>query len=73
MPYCEIPPESLEHLGLFGIDVLHETPTALIVRCVKGDGHIEYPVDKLRPHIWFDDIADAIQMGTKAIVPMPGK
>lgn len=71
MPYCEIPPARLQHLGLFGFKVELETTDALVITCQKGDGDETLLVDKKRPHLWFDDIADAVQMGAIAIITMP--
>ncbi len=64
MPYCSIPTEKLEFLSLFGFRVIGENDDFYFIIDSRGDAI----VDKKKPFIWFDDVADAMQMGAESIM-----
>ena len=69
MPWVRIPPERLEHVHLFGIDLIVDEGDFAWYR-----GSKRMYVEKARPRIFVDDIADAIQLGASAIfVPEENK
>ena len=64
MPFVRIPPERLEHLRLFGYDLVFVDGHQLWYHGPHG----RTVVDKTDPWIWVDDIGEAIQLGATAIV-----
>lgn len=64
MPWCEIPPENLVHISLFGYDTVVEEADFIWVHGPRGRQRIE----KACPRVWFEDDADAMQLGATAIL-----
>jgi hypothetical protein len=64
MPWCEIPTEKLEHIGLFGYDVIMEDGKFLWLHGPKG----RLVVERARPRLWFEDVGEAVQAGAIAII-----
>jgi hypothetical protein len=64
MPWCEIPPEQLKHIGLFGYDIVVKEVDYVWAHGPKGRQRIE----RARPYVWFEDDADAMQLGAIAII-----
>jgi len=64
MPWCRIPVEKLAHIRLFGYDVLIEDDQFMWVHGPLG----RTCIDKFKPVVWFEDIADAAQAGATAIL-----
>lgn len=64
MPWCELPPDRLVHLPMFGHDLLHDDGMFVWAHGPKGRTRIE----KACPRVWFEDMADAVQAGAVAIL-----
>lgn len=67
MPFCRIPPEKLEMIGLFGFTVINETETHALISCELG----EFIVAKSAPWLLFEDMNDAMQLGALGVVKTP--
>jgi len=63
MPWCEIPANKLSNINLFGYDVISDEGAFLWVRGPRGRTRVE----RSCPRLWFEDIADAMQIGAVAI------
>jgi hypothetical protein len=64
MPFCRIPPSSLEHLTLFGYDFIADADDRIWYHGPLG----RTSVDKNDPVVWVEDIADAVQLGATDIL-----
>lgn len=64
MPWARIPPDRLDLLPAFGIDVIKEEQDFVWFRGPSG----RMRVSKKNPRVFFEDINDAIQAGAKAIL-----
>ncbi len=64
MPWCEIPPEKLEHIGHFGYDLIMEDGSLIWYHGPKG----RLAVERARPRFWFEDMGEAAQAGATAIL-----
>ncbi|HVA13503.1 MAG TPA: hypothetical protein VNF99_09655 [Stellaceae bacterium] len=64
MPWVRIPPERLESLPLFGIDLVKDEGEFAWFRGSAGRMRVE----KADPRVFVEDIADAIQIGATAIL-----
>jgi hypothetical protein len=69
MPYAEIPPDKLQHLEMFGHQLLEESASQILTACGRG----VCVIDKARPIVWFESTEDAMQCGAIAIVQGPSK
>lgn len=67
MPFFEIPPEKIEHLPLFGYDLIHDDDEYAWYTCPRG----RLRVSKRRPFVWAEDDTDAIQLGAIGVVLGP--
>lgn len=66
MPWFEIPPEKLPHLSLFGYDRLSDGTSASDFEWYTGPlGRTR--VQKSKPFVWLEDVADGIQLGAVGI------
>jgi hypothetical protein len=68
MPYVQIPPDRLEHLPLFGYDLVFVEGDRLWYHGPFG----RTAIDRNRPYVWVDDIGEAIQLGAIAIAQIEG-
>ena len=64
MPFVEIPPEMLQHLSLFGSDLLHDDDQYAWYSSSRG----RMRVDKSKPIVWVDDVEDAMQLKAVAVM-----
>jgi hypothetical protein len=66
MPFCEIPLDSLDHITLFGYQILNENEEFLDVRGHCGRRQI---ILKTKPVLWFEpeDMGDAMQLKAVAV------
>lgn len=65
MPFCEIPADKLNNINLFGYDVISDNGGPFLwVHGPRG----RLRVERSRPRLWFEDIADAMQIGAIAIL-----
>lgn len=64
MPWVSIPPEELEHLPLFGYDLVADEGDFAWYTGPKGRMRIE----KSDPRVYLEDISDAIQLNAKEIL-----
>ena len=64
MVWAKIPPEKLEHASLFGYDLIEEGDK--YNSYYNPQGKITF-VEKAAPKLWFEDIGEAIQMGSEGI------
>jgi hypothetical protein len=64
MPWARLPPEKLEHLSAFGIDLLNDEGEFAWYRGERGRMY----VNKSDPKVWFDDVGDAHQAGAIGIL-----
>lgn len=69
MPFCEIPKEKLEFISLFGFDIVGDNGDGFLA--VKDSNNKLQIVDKEKPHLWFDDVTDAMQLGATALINSP--
>ena len=67
MPFVEIPSENLEHLSLFGYDLISDDKDFAWYSSPIGRMRVE----KARPWVWVEDIPDAMQLGAKSIIMPP--
>lgn len=66
MPWFKIKPERLNHISLFGYEIINETDEFIQVR--RLDNNEIHILDKNDSNmIWLDDIGEAHQMGAEAI------
>jgi len=63
MPWVRIPPEQLDHLRLFGIDLIKDEGAFAWYRGPQGRMRVE----KADPRVFVEEIADAIQLGATSI------
>ncbi len=63
MTWIRIPPENLEHLLLFGYDLIKDEGEYAWYTSPRG----RMRVLKDDPRVWVEDIADAGQLGATAI------
>jgi hypothetical protein len=68
MPWVKIPPERLQHVGLFGYEFIQD----------GADGWAWYEgpigktaIDRADPNIWLEDIGEAAQLGARGISISP--
>jgi hypothetical protein len=66
MPWVKIPPKRLKDVPLFGIDFLRDDddPAYAWYRGSRGRMRVE----KANPYIFFEDVADAIQLDAIGII-----
>jgi hypothetical protein len=64
MPWVKIHPDMLEHLPMFGIDVIREDGQFCWYHGARGRMYVE----KADPRVWVDDDVDALQLGATAIL-----
>lgn len=64
MPWVRIPPNRLEHLPLFGIDLIGDDGAFAWYSSPMGRMRVE----KSDPRVWVDDEDDAIQLGATAVL-----
>jgi hypothetical protein len=64
MPWIRIPPDNLDHLPLFGIDLIKDDGDLAWYRGERGRMYVE----KNDPRIWVEDESDAIQLGAISIL-----
>ena len=64
MPWVRLPTEKLEHLRLFGIDLIKDENGFAWYRGPVGRMRVE----KADPRVFVEDIADAIQLGATAVL-----
>jgi len=69
MPWVRIPPESLEHLGLFGIDFIKDDGDFAWYRGARGRMRVE----KADPRVFVEDIADAAQLNATSVLVLEGQ
>jgi hypothetical protein len=67
MPFVQIPPASLDHLSLFGYDIIVDDGNFAWYHGPRGRTRVE----KAKPVVWLDDLADAMQLGATAIMVHP--
>lgn len=67
MPWVRIPVENLEHLPLFGWDLVRDEGSTAWYSGTRG----RMRVDKSDPRVWVDDETEAIQLGATAILVTP--
>jgi hypothetical protein len=68
MPWCEIEPDRLEFLRLFGYEVLEENDEFMMARY----GDKAFIIDKQKPFLYFDDLSEIMQLGgVKGIINGP--
>lgn len=64
MPWCQIPPERIRQITLFGYDILSEDNGSIWAHGPLG----RTCIDKTQPVVWFEDTGDAAQAGAIAIL-----
>lgn len=64
MPWVEIPPDRLQHIGLFDHDLIADDGAFAWYRCPRGRVRIE----KAAPRVWVEDLETAIQLRAVAVV-----
>ena len=64
MPWAKIPPENLEHMPLFGYDLVKDDGDFAWYRGPEGRIRIE----KDAPKFWFEDAGEAHQAGATGIL-----
>jgi hypothetical protein len=64
MPWFKIPPDKLEHLSLFGIDLIADQGEFAWYRGTNGRMRVE----KADPRIFFEDVSEAHQCGATAVM-----
>ncbi len=64
MPWVKIPPERLQDLPLFGIDLVADDDNWAWYRGSSGRMRVE----KSDPKVWFEDLSDAHQCGARGIM-----
>lgn len=65
MPWCEVPPAALAHVGMFGYHVINDNPEFVILQHGNKGNCV---VSKARPVLWFDDVGEAMQAGAISII-----
>ena len=63
MPWAKIPPNRLDHMPLFGYDLVNEDGPLAWYNGPRG----RLCIEKDAPQFWFEDVADAQQAGATAI------
>lgn len=67
MPWCKIDPSKLKFIEMFNYQILSQNDEFILA---QYDGKI-VTIEKAQPWLYFEDAADAMQLGVIGIIQSP--